>query len=744
VKTDSTDRIDSYPASAADVLEDGYQQARRLEREKALRKLFGYALFHDPSMQDTFQPNLSLATPRNYVVGPGDELSIRLYGLSEIDFSQSVSPEGTIFFANQTGIGPVHVAGLTIDQARERILKRLASKFAGLRKSAYGVANTFLDLSLGSIRSIRVTVTGDAVRPGTYTLSSLSTVMIATYQAGGPNELGSFRNVELIRQNNVIATLDLYDYLLSGVQRNDLRLQDNDVVHFTTYQNRVEITGTVKRNNLFEMLPAETFDRLLFFAGGFAANAYRSRVKVKRLTDRELKVIDLNAADYKTFVMQDGDVVTVEQVLDRFENQVTLEGAVYRPGQFSLDQNKTLRQLITSAEGLKGDAFAGRVSIVRTRDDLSVEHISVNLTNIQAGIEHDVVLQREDKVIIFSYFDLTKPAILSVQGEVNSPKENISYMANMTLEDALLQAGGLKESAAASLVEVVRRKKDVDPRSASAQIAQTFSFTVNRDLSVEHDHNKFILEPFDHILVRKSPNYLKQTYASVEGEVVIPGAYPIRTKVQKVSDLVHLAGGLTPYAYVGGATLIRRVRLSADEIARRQKSIYELAQTAAADKAVVEAETLSIDKPELIGISLKKILSEPGSSENLLVQEGDVLRIPRALETVRIQGEVALPTTVKFRSGQTFQNYIAQSGGFTSRSQRRNAFIVYPNGSVERTKRIIFFNVYPPVEPGSEVVIPKKTAKPLTPQEVLNSVNGTTSSLLSLVSLIISLSRMGN
>ncbi|MCK8490921.1 SLBB domain-containing protein [Spirosoma sp. RP8] len=724
------------------AVESGYEAARRQEQEEQRRKIFGYSLFNDPAIQATFQPNVNMATPRNYIVGPGDQLNIRLYGFSEFDFSQKVSPEGAVYFANQTGIGPIYVTGLTVEQAKARMVSRLATKFVGLRNSSYGPANTFLEVSLGTIRSIRVTVTGDAVRPGTYTMSSLSTVMNAIYQAGGPNELGSFRRVQLIRNNKVVATLDLYDYLLNGTQRNDFRLQDNDNIRFTTYLEHVEITGTVKRNNIFEMIPGETFDRLLFYAGDFAANAYKGRVKVRRLTDRELKVVDVTTSEFKTFVMQDGDLVTVEQLLDRFENQVTIEGAVYRPGQYSLDQNKSLKQLINSAEGLKGDAFQGRVNIIRTREDLAIENITVNLGDILAGTAPDLQLQREDQIIITSRFDLAEQAAISVQGEVNLPIEGVPYMANMTLEDALLRAGGLKESAAASLVEVVRRKKDADPRSSSAQIAETFRFNVNRDLSIGADQNRFVLEPFDQVIVRRSPNYRVQTYANVEGEVIIPGAYPIRSKDQKISDLVTLAGGLTPQAYVEGATLIRRVQLSADELARRQKSVEDLAEATTTGKAVVETETLSPDQPESIGINLKKILTQPGSSEDILVQEGDILRIPKLLETVRVQGEVLLPTTVKFRTGQTFQDYISQSGGFTSKSQRRKSFIVYANGSVDRTRKFIFFNIYPRVEPGSEVIIPKKTSVPLTPQQILSSTAGTISSLLSVIGLVIALSNV--
>lgn len=724
-----------------EIARQGVERAQQREAAERRQKLFGYSLFNDPAMATTFQPNLNIATPRNYIVGPGDELNIRMYGYSEGDFSQKVSPEGYVYLAGQTGIGPISVLGLSVEQAKARLVSRMSKKFVGLRNSSYGPQNTFLEVSLGNIRSIRVTVTGDAVRPGTYTLSSLSTAMNAIYQAGGPNDIGSYRRVQLIRNNKVIATLDLYDYLLNGIQSNDFRLQDNDNIRFTTYIERVEINGAVKRSNIFEMLPDETLDRLLFYAGGFTANAYKNRIKVMRLTDRELKVIDVTVPEFKTFSMQDGDIVDVERLLNRFENKITIEGAVYRPGEYSLDDNHTLKQLIASAEGLKGDAFTGRIQIIRTREDLAIESLSINLDNILAGTAPDIPLQREDQVIIPSRFDLAQQATVSVLGEVNRIDTEMPYMANMTLDDALVRAGGLKESAAASQVEVIRRKKDVDPRSPTAQVADIFRFNVNRDLTISNDENKnFTLQPFDQVVVRRSPNYSVQTYATVVGEVILPGAYAILSKDQKISDLVNQAGGLSPYAYVEGATLVRPVRLSADELQRKQRAINEVADNAT--KSIVETETLSPNTTEAIGIDLKKILAKPGSSEDILVQEGDTLRIPKLLETVRIQGEVQLPNTVKYRAGQTFQDYISQTGGFTPRSQRRRAFIVYANGSVDRTRKFMFFNVYPRVEPGAEIVVPREAKAPLTAQQILSSTVGIASSLLTLITTILVITRI--
>lgn len=715
-----------------EILEDGYKAARAREREQLRSKIFGYEIFNNPLYVNTFQPNGNIATPRNYVVGPGDALNIVMYGYTEGDFSQTVSKEGNIYISGNTGIGPINVSGLTVEVAKNRIVNRLATKFVGLKSGSYGAQNTYLEVSLGAqLRSIRVSVLGEAFKPGTYLMSSLSTVLNAIYQAAGPDLLGSYRRVNLIRGNRVISTLDLYDYLLTGIQRNDTRLQDGDIIRFGKYVSRVEITGTVNRNNIFEMLPGETLDRLLSYAGDFAANAYRNRVKVTRLTGRERKVVDVTQDEYKTFVMQDGDQVDVEQLLDRFENVITLQGAVFRPGRYALDQNRTLRQLIDNAEGLKGDAFTGRVQILRTRDDLAIENISINYGDVINGADPDVELKREDQVLVPSRFDLAEGASVSITGEVNVPSDGAQYVSNMTLEDLILRAGGLKESAASAQVEVVRRKRDVDVSSKSAQIAETFSFNIDRDLTIKSSDSKFLLQPFDQVIVRRSPNYTVQTYARVEGEVTLPGSYPIKTKDQKISDIVKQAGGLTPFAYVQGATLIRTVSLSDDELARRQRSVDELADDSRRSRVQVEAITPTTT--ESIGINLEKILANPGSDEDILVQEGDLLRIPKQLETVRLQGELMLPTTVKFRDGQTFQDYIAQAGGFTDRSQRRKSFVIYANGSVDKTRKFMFFNIYPRVAPGSEIVVPERTAVPLTPQQIIQQATAITSSIMTLI-----------
>ena len=741
---DKADEIDGKQAQKTneEVIEEGYEAARTREKLEIRRKLFGSSVFNNPELASAFQPNINVATPQNYVLGPGDKLNILMYGYTEADFSQTVSPDGTVFLGKLTGLGPVSISGLSVEQAKIRIRDRLSQKFVGLKSYNGSRPNTFLDLTLADLRSIRASILGEAIRPGTYPVSSLATATNAIYQAGGPNELGSYRKVNVIRGGKVLVTLDLYDYLLNGVQRNDVRLQDGDIIRIGTYQSRVEVTGTVKRNNLFELLPNETLDKVLYYAGGFAANAYKNRIKVTRLTDRERKVIDVTADQYAKFELQDGDVVTIEQLLDRFENQVNIEGAVYRPGRYSLDQNPTLRTLIQNAEGLRGDAFTGRIQILRTREDLSVENISLNLADIINGKAEDIVLKREDQVVITSRFSMAENATISISGAVNQPTGDIIYVSNMTLEDLILKAGGLKESAAAAQIEVVRRKKDVDVSSRTAQLAEVFHFHVNRDLTLDSDDSRFFLYPFDQVIVRRSPNYAAQTFARIEGEVIMPGEYPIDRKDLRISDLVKQAGGLSPYAYKEGATLQRPVKESAEQLAQRQKAIDELADVAR--NTVVKKTELVAGTLEPIGINLGKALANPGSAEDMIVEEGDVLLVPKYLETVRVQGEVLLPTNAKFRPGSTFQDYIAQAGGFTEKSRRRGAYIVYANGSADRTRRFMFFNIYPRVEPGATITVPLRTSTPLTPQQVLNSAIGITGSLLTLITTVLVLTRVGN
>jgi protein involved in polysaccharide export with SLBB domain len=671
------------------------------------KKIFGTQIFNNPAL--TFEPNANLATPRDYTIGPGDELMVYIYGYSQMRYTLLVNSDGFVFLEKSVA-GAVQLSGRTIEQAQKELIQRLQPHFLNLGMPGSS-ASTFLQITLGRNRTIRVQILGEVVTPGTYTISSLSTALNALYNAGGPNEIGTFRDVRVVRRNSVIAHLDLYELILKGSLPSDIRLQDNDVVQVSPYQKRIDLQGNFKRPAFYELLPNEKLNKAIDFAGGFTDNAYTDRLKIYGNTSKEKKITDVLADQFDKYVPKNGDVMAAEAILARFENMVTINGSVYRPGAFSLDQNKTLLQLIKNADGLKGDAFIGRVNVVRTREDLSVDNISINLADVINKKVDDLELQREDQVYILSKFELREGATIVIQGEVTKgPEFTVPFTSNLTLEDAIIQAGGFRESASATQVEVVRRKRDVNVQSVDAQIADVKLFNVNRDLTLDGNDSRFVLEPFDQIIVRKSTNYQAQVFATIEGEIVSPGIYGIKTKDERMSDLVVRAGGLTAQAYLNGATLIRKIKLSPDEIEQRQRAVNELADDA--KKGTFNVETVTNDKPEAIGINFAKVMANPGGAEDIILQDGDVVRIPKRLETVRLQGEVLMPTTTKYRNGN-FMDYIAQAGGFTATSLKRKSYVIYPNGSIDRTRKFLFVNIYPRIEPGSEIIVPVRTGSDL-------------------------------
>jgi protein involved in polysaccharide export with SLBB domain len=701
------------------------------------RRIFGYNLFNtvkfDPS------PAINIATPSNYVLGPNDQLIIDIYGYSQANYKPVVSPDGYITIDR---IGLIYITGSSIEQAKERIINRLAKVFIGLHPFSGFEPNTFCNISLGAIRSIKVTITGEVIAPGTYTLSSLSTTLNALYVCGGPNEIGTYRKISVIRNNKIVSTFDLYELLMNGTAKNNILLQDQDIIQVLPYVSRIAVQGNTKRNGLFELLETEKLNKVIEYAGGFNAYAYKHRLKIHRNTSRERKILDVMETEINTFNVQSGDSVVIERVLARYENMVSIVGAIYRPGEYSLESNPTLTQLIASAEGLKGEALTGRVSIIRTREDMIIENIALNLDDIMKGRSGDIALKREDLITIPSIFDLTEPAFIRIQGAVNNPDAvdgiEMPFLRNMTIEDVLVKVGGLSESASLSRVEVVRRKRNVDPTSTNAQISDTFTFDISPDLKVEKTGNNFILYPFDEIFIRKSPNYVKQTFVEIQGEVIFPAKYGIKSKTEKISDIIQRSGGLTPQAYLEGATLVREVQLSDIEIAQRRQAINEIANSVKGNQ-VVKVEDVDATKKSSIGINLLKIMQNPGSNEDMILQDGDIIQIPKRLETVRVQGEVLYPTTVKYLDSKSFINYISNAGGFTKRSLRSKSYILYANGSVDRTRRFLFVNLYPTVAPGSEIIIPQKTATAqqqlAQAQALFATVSGTITTLLSIFTI---------
>lgn len=700
-KIDKTKEKGVFEVLKADSLE----RVRKTKLQALRNKIFGTQIFNNP--QISFAPSSNIATPRDYTIGPGDNLTVYVYGYSQSTFTLNVTSEG---FVSITRVGLVQLSGRTIEQAQKELIQRLSPYFNNLGMPGSN-ASTYLQITLGTIRSIRVTVLGEVITPGTYEVSSLSTALDALYNTGGPNEIGSFRQIKVMRKSKAVATIDLYEQVLTGTLSTDIRLQDNDVIFVAPYKKRIELKGNFKRPGIYELLPEDTFSKVLEFAGGFTETAYTGRLLVLGITPRERRINDLPANEFTTYIPANGDEISADEVLTRYENMVSIVGPVFRPGMYSLEKNKTLLQLLKNADGLKGEAFTGRINVVRTREDLSVETISLNLADMINGKTSDLELMREDQVIIPSKFELREPAFITIRGEVNQDFLQMPYNSNITVEDVILQAGGFREAAATSQIEVVRRRRDVNLLLSDAAIAKVFTVKVNPDLTLDGDDSRFVLEPFDEIIVRAASNYQIQTFAVVKGEVMNPGTYGLQTKDEKISDLVKRSGGLTAQAYEDGATLRRPVRLSADELAARNKTVAQISNDA--QKGKFEAEVITEDTQDAIGIDLARIMKNPGGREDMILQEGDIIDIPKRLETVRLGGELLRPTTVKYRDGDSFTDYVAQAGGFTRTSLRRKSYVIYPNGAMDRTRKFLVFNIYPRIRPGSEIIVPTRTASDL-------------------------------
>ncbi len=711
------------------------QKNPETEAEKAFNelrsKIFGADLFRNSKL--TFEPNLSIATPRNYVIGPNDELLIDLYGNSEASYNLKVSPEGNI---NIEYVGVVPVAGLTIEAAASRIRSRMSTVYAGLR-----TGNTKLNIAVGNIRSIKVILTGEIVKPGTYTLPSLANVFNALYSSGGPTEKGSFRNIELIRGGKKIAVLDIYDFLMKGEMSDNLRLQDQDIIRVPVYQSRIEIVGEVKRPGIFELRSGETFKNLLNFAGDFTENAFRARVKVLKNTDTERKIADISSDQFSGYQPNTGDKYFVDRVLERFVNRVSIEGAVFRPGQYELEPGLTLSKLIMKAEGLKEDAFQQRGYITRLKPDNQVELISADIAGILRGSVNDIQLMREDVISISSILDLKEEYKVSIDGEVRNQRE-FDFAEGMTLEELILKAGGFTEAATPQRVEISRRVKNSNLTAADAITAQVFQVDIDKDLNFSKP--KFELQPFDIVSVRSSIGYEVQRQVKVEGEVLYPGMYTITNKDERVSDLLKRAGGLTALAYIKGASLKRDGPAKVNgknAINQEEEEQNKLAKLQRLQENVKDTTSANVTDEVLknvyVGIKLEKILENPGNQADLILEEGDILRIPKQLQTVKVNGEILYPVTTIFNPGRGFKHYISQGGGFSSKSLKRRSYVIYANGSVKSTSKIFFFNNYPAIEPGSELFVPQKEEKrPLSAGEIVGISSGLASLALIILNLV--------
>lgn len=682
-------------------------------------QVFGREIFNNRLL--TFEPNLNIATPDNYVLGPGDEVIIDIWGDSKQTLRQSIAPDGTII---DPQIGPITLNGLTIQEANSRLKNAYSRIYSTMNGEE---PTTFMKMSLGEIRSIRVNVMGEVVVPGTYTLPSLASLFHALYCAGGVNNIGSLRAVKVSRGGKPLAEVDIYDYLLQGKSGLDIRLEDGDVIIVPPYQNLVAVSGKVKRPLIYEMKEGEAMADLLGFAGGFTGDAYKEAVRVIRKSGREYQVFNVEKTGFAQFTLTDGDEIAVDSVLARFENRVEIRGAVYRAGMYALDgQVSTVRQLIEKAEGVRDDAFLNRAVLYRDMPNTMREAQSVDVKALLENRVEDIVLRKNDVLYIPSIYDLSEEQTIAVRGAVGNPG-TFNYVEGMTLEDVIVQAGGLRESASVVKIDVARRIKNPKSMDVTNVLAENFTLTLKDGLVIDGNEN-FIIMPFDEIFVRNSPGYQVQQSVTVTGEVLFEGEYVLSEKGQRLSDLVKKAGGINPDAYVSGARLVRQM----NEFERRRvESTLRFAQQGIKDS--IDVNSLDIGNDYYVGIDLRKALKNPGSEYDVVLRPGDRLIVPEYSGTVKISGGVMYPNVVVYEKGAGLKHYIAQGGGTLPRAKKNRAFIVYMNGTVAKSKA--FAKAKP--APGCEIIVPVKPARRGTSLAEIMSLASSTTSIAALVTSII-------
>ncbi len=693
-------------------------------------KIFGADLFRN-STNNSFEPNLRLATPLNYILGPDDHLVIDVYGNSLTHWDLLVSPEGNI---NIPGVGILNVAGRTVEQATTLIKAKLAANRYAIGRG------TNIAVNLGNIRSIKVILQGQLVRPATYTLPSVSTVFNALYLARGPNDIGSFRKIELIRNGRIIRTLDLYDFLTKGSRKDDITLRDQDIIRVPPYGTRVELKGEVKIPALFETLPGETLQDVINFAGGFTDLAYTDRIKTVEKSNKQRRITDVFEKDFNTHIPKPGDVYTVDAILDRYENRVIIKGAVFRPGEYELQNGLTVSQLIKNAGGLKEDAFTNRATIIRLNPDNSTQQLHFNVADILNNKSPDITLQREDSVLVASVFDLRNKYTVTIKGEVR--KNGVyAYADSMQVSDLIIRAGGFAEGASAKRIQVARRTFNSDPSLPNAETSLVFS--VDIDASLKSGDINFTLKPFDIVSVYSLPGFEVQKTVRVEGEVMYPGTYAIQYKNEKISNLVSRAGGLTASADIEGSSLKRdnnavlgvdKSKIDTLALNKERADRLKRLQHTYKDSTLNANEDTTQFRNNYIGINLKKILQKPGSNDDLILENGDVLRVPKQQQIVKINGEVLYPSAVVYGGGKTFKEYVLNAGGYSPKALKRGAYIVYPNGTVKGTRSFLFLHFHPKVKAGSEIYVPKK---PVSQSGVAQAILAYTTGLASLAVVIL-------
>ena len=749
-------------------LREDYNQSISIVREKE-SDVYGYNIFKGNGFL-TFQANSNISTPSDYILGTGDNIYVDIYGESESYFNGQISPEGEVIFEN---IGPINLNGLDIKMAKRRLKSKFSKVYSGLVNN-----RTFINVSIGVPRTIKVNIVGEVNLPGTYSFSALNTVYNAIYVAGGINENATLRDIKVFRNNKLINTVDIYNYLNSGDGSSNIRLENDDLILVGPYSNRIRIEGEIKNPGRFEFTKNESLKDLLNYAGGFSEKAFKKSIKLTRVIDNQLMVMDVNEDQYKSFEPKSGDLFKVDRILETYKNRVILKGAVQRPGIFSLDDKMTVSQLIKKANGLKPDALIANAYIKRTNSDFSTINISFNLDKLIKGEIEDIILNKEDVLTIISKNDLINDQFIKISGEVSKPGI-FPYSNDISLSDIIILSGGFNDKSFANRIEITRRI------SKNSLTEQNISEIITLDLSSDLDSlETIILEPYDEVIIRKNPNFYAQRYVSIEGQVNYPGKYAISSFNERISNLLERSGGIKSFAYKKGATLIRKTEFfkkDSEEI-KQINSLNNLKDKLNKDpELLTESESLllkrienslkilgdqsnnekdflsyakrerindivkrnslnedqiSIGQSEAIGINLDEIIQNPESKSNLLLQEGDLLIIPKKQETVRLRGMLLYPTTVRFKNNKSFKYFINSAGGFDVNAKRSGAYVVYANGDVSRTKKFLFLNIYPKIEPGAEIIVPAQPIKsPIGVSQILNYTTGLATLILAITQI---------
>ena len=707
-----------------------------IEPQKKSSKVFGRDIFNNKSL--TFEPNMNIATPQNYRLGPGDAVIIDIYGASQKTIQDTVSPDGTVTIE---GYGPVSISGLTVSQANARLRGTVGSRYSSSK----------IRLTVGQTKTIMVNVMGEVKAPGTYTLSAFATVFHALYMAGGINDLGTLRNIKVYRNNRLVTVVDIYDYILNGKLTGNVRLADNDVIVVGPYDCLVNITGKVKRPMFYEMKKNESINSLLKYAGSFTGDAYKKSVRVNRKTGREYSVYNVEEFDFASFRIADGDFVTVEPILNRYANTVEVRGAVFRPGMYNLgEQVNSVRSLIEHAEGLTEDAFKARAVMHRMKTDRSLEVVSVDVEGIMSGKVADIPLKENDVLFIPTRQDKMNERTITIRGEVLFPG-TYKYADNETIEDFVLQAGGLTDKASVVNVNVSRRVSDAKALRPDSLIAQTYTLSLKDGFVIDGTPG-FILMPFDEVFIRKSPGYTEQQNVTIEGEVLFAGAYTLTKRNARLSDLFKKAGGSTKEAYLKGARLIRKAndtekaRMEAVlkmQREQQQKNLLQLAassnsgsnlQQVAESAKNADLEKFNVPDEYPVGIDLSEAIKHPGSDEDLVLREGDRLVVPQYNGTVKINGAVMYANTVGYEKGKRASYYIDQAGGFASDAVKNKAYIIYMNGKVAKVSHGA------KVQPGCEIAVPAKLKRKMSVAETM-SLGTSMSSIAAMIATIANLSK---